>query len=128
MLVANRWILPLVALGTMAISAVGTACAAQEDGEVLFNTHCRNCHTLNRGDSRLGPSLHGVIGRQAGSEQSFKAYSGALKGFAWDRASLDKFIADPASVAPNTTMIYPPVKNADERQKIIDHLEKAAKG
>lgn len=106
----------------------GIAEAAGEDGEVAFNTHCRNCHSVKQGDNRLAPSLHGVIGREAGKAEGFSAYSGALKGFAWDRATLDKFISDPPSVAPNTTMIYPPVKDAGERQKIIDYLEKSAKG
>lgn len=113
----------------VAVPVMGHSSArAEQDGEALFNTHCRNCHAMKAGDNRLGPSLHGVIGREAGTAQGFAGYSGALKGFTWDRATLDKFIADPPSVAPNTTMIFPPVKEADQRQKIIDHLEKASKG
>ena len=83
----------------VAVPVMGHSSArAEQDGEALFNTHCRNCHAMKAGDNRLGPSLHGVIGREAGTAQGFAGYSGALKGFTWDRATLDKFIADPPSV------------------------------
>src|SRR5947207_10711992 len=46
----------------------GPVSAQDKDaGQIAFNNACRTCHTLREGDNRLGPSLHGVIGRQAGS-------------------------------------------------------------
>lgn len=101
----------------------GQVAAADLDGEVLFNTHCRNCHSAIKGDNRLGPSLHGIVGQEAGKVGGFAAYSGSLKGFTWDEATLDKFIASPASVAPNTSMIYPPVDDPAQRQAIIAFIK-----
>ena len=48
--------------------------AADEDLEITFNDHCRECHPFLKDDNRLGPSLYGVIGRKAGSLEGF-AYS-----------------------------------------------------
>lgn len=104
--------------------AAGRAGAADLDGEVLFNTHCRNCHSSAKDDHRLGPSLHGIIDKPAGTAAGFAAYSGSLKGFAWDPSTLDRFMASPTSVAPNTSMIYPPVADPAQRAAIIDFVKK----
>ncbi len=114
-------------VATLCVLVVGFALAreveAAADGEVLFNTHCRNCHSMGAGDHRLGPSLHGIIGKIAGGAAGFSTYSGSLKGFAWDEATLDKFIAAPTSVAPNTSMIYPPVADSAQRAAIIAFMK-----
>ena len=101
-----------------------SAGAAEVDGEVAYNNHCRKCHSLKRGDNRLGPSLFGIVGAKAGQVEGFSNYSGGLTGITWDEAILDKFIADPASVASSTNMIYPPVADPAERKAIIEHLKK----
>jgi cytochrome c len=99
--------------------------AADDSGEIIFNNHCRKCHTVKQGDNRLGPSLYGIVGKKAGQVEGFEGYSGGLEGITWDEATLDKFIADPASVASSTNMIYPPVTDPEERKKIIGFLEQS---
>lgn len=116
-------IIAIAALAVGITTDVGAVTAADLDGEVLFNTHCRNCHSAKKGDNRLGPSLHGIVGEEAGKVSGFAAYSGSLKSFTWDAATLDKFIASPASVAPNTSMIYPPVADAAQRTAIIAFIK-----
>jgi cytochrome c len=96
--------------------------AESADGKLAFNTHCRNCHSLKKGDNRLGPSLYGILGAPAGQVDGYRAYSGSLKGFTWDEAILDKFIASPTSVAPTTNMNYPPVADSAARRKIIEFI------
>ena len=56
---------------------------------------------MEEGDHRLGPSLAGIVGREAGSAEGF-GYSGAMaqSGVVWDEASLDAFLADPAGFMP----------------------------
>ncbi len=103
---------------------VSSASAAeQNDARVAFNTHCRNCHSLKRGDNRLGPSLYGIFGAPAGQVAGYRGYSGSLKGFTWDEATLDRFISQPTSVAPSTNMNYPPVGDPAARAKIIELLK-----
>lgn len=97
--------------------------AAEIDGEIAFNTHCRNCHSFREGDHRLGPALFGIVGAEAGAQKGYSNYSGALKGFTWDEATLDKFIAQPTAVSPSTTMIYPPVDDPAIRKAIIAFLK-----
>jgi cytochrome c len=41
--------------------------ADTESGQLTFNNACRTCHTIKKGDNRLGPNLHNIIGRKAGS-------------------------------------------------------------
>jgi len=100
------------------------ACAV-EDGQLAFNNVCRTCHTVTDGDNRLGPNLHHVIGRKAGSLPDY-AYSQAMKDadLVWDKATLDRYISDPEQVVPGNKMKpYGGVGSADERAKIIDYLQ-----
>lgn len=113
-----------VALPIIAMSyAAGLAQDPSDAGQIAFNTHCRQCHTTREGENRLGPSMYGIFGAKAGQVEGFANYSGSLQeNITWDEATLDKFIANPVSVAPNTNMIYPGVADAAERKKIIEFL------
>jgi cytochrome c len=99
--------------------------AAAEDGQLAFNNVCRTCHTLGEGDNRLGPSLHKIIGRKAGSLPNYN-YSSSMKraDLVWDRATLDRFISNPDQVIPGNNMKpYSGLTSAEERAKIIAFLE-----
>ncbi len=97
---------------------------ADDTGQIAYNTHCRQCHSMKEGDNRLGSSLYNIFGAKAGQVKGFANYSGSLQeNITWDEATLDRFIADPASVAPNTNMIYPGIADAATRKKIIEFLK-----
>ena len=99
--------------------------AAAEDGQLAFNNVCRTCHTLKEGDNRLGPNLHKIIGRKAGSLPNY-SYSSAMKDadLVWDMATLDRYISNPDQVVPGNNMKpYGGVASAEERAKIIAFLE-----
>jgi cytochrome c len=97
-----------------------------DDLELAFNGHCRECHAFDKGDNRLGPSLYGVVGRKAGSVPGF-SYSDSLKssGITWDPKTLDKWIANPNAVVPGNNMgaIFSGLADAGERAKIIGFLK-----
>lgn len=102
----------------------GAASAADADNaKISFNNHCRTCHSFRPADNRLGPSLFGIVGAQAGKVAGYGGYSGGLAGVTWDEATLDRFLADPSSVSASTNMIYPPVADAGERHRIIEFLQ-----
>jgi len=64
------------------------------------------------------------MGRKAGSLPNYP-YSQAMEGadLVWDRAKLDRFIADPDSVVRGNKMKpYGGIASAAERAKIIDYL------
>jgi cytochrome c len=118
--------IPILAM-TVALAFPNGVKAGDDQNSIAFNTHCRTCHSLKLGDNRLGPSLFEIFGAEAGKVASHRGYSGALTGFVWDAATLDRFIADPAAVSTSTSMIYPPVKDPTERQRIIEFLETRSK-
>jgi cytochrome c len=97
-----------------------------DDLELAFNGHCRECHAFDKGDNRLGPSLYGVVGRKEGVVPGF-AYSDSLKssGITWNEKTLDKWITNPNAVVPGNNMgaIFSGLADAGERAKIIGFLK-----
>jgi len=125
--------LPAYALALAAVVVLMGRASAQEsgdksagkDGQLAFNNACRTCHTVKEGDNRLGPNLHKLIGRKAGSLATY-GYSSAMKSadLVWDKATLDRFIADPDQVVSGNNMKpYGGIASAEERAKIIAFLE-----
>jgi cytochrome c len=112
----------LALLGSLVIAPA----QAQDNGQTAFNNACRTCHTMKKGDNRLGPSLAGIIGRKAGSQPGY-TYSSSMKqsGITWDAASLDQFIADPDKVVRGNNMKpYGGLRNAAQRKAIVEFLKK----
>jgi cytochrome c len=103
------------------------ALAEDDELELSFNDHCRECHSFLKDDNRLGPTLYGVVGRKAGTAPGF-AFTDSLKssGVTWDEATLDKWIADPDAVIPGNGMSppYSGLTDAAIRKKIIAFLKK----
>jgi cytochrome c len=101
--------------------------AEDDDLEITFNDHCRECHSFVKIVNRLGPSLYGVVGRKAGSEPGY-GYTESLKssGVTWDEPTLDKWIADPGAVIPGNGMSppYSGLNDAAIRKRIIAFLKK----
>jgi cytochrome c len=116
-------LLPVTAESTEKTAAANTS--GDDAGQVAFNTHCRNCHSVKPDDNRLGPTLHNIFGAKAGQAKNFPNYSGSLTSdITWDEQTLDKFIADPKSLASNTTMTpFAGIQDAEQRKLIIDYLK-----
>lgn len=89
----------------------------------MFN-QCAACHSTERGQHGIGPSLAGVFGRRAGTAAGFE-FSQAMKdsGLTWSQANLDRYLTDPRGVVPGTTMAYNGVKDAAQRQAVINYLK-----
>ena len=106
------------------LAPVAAAPEESDEGQVAFNNSCRTCHSFKAGDNRLGPSLHGIVGRKAGSMEGF-AFSSAMKssGITWDASNLDQFIENPEKVVHGNGMKpFGGIADAGERKKIIDYL------
>lgn len=96
---------------------------ANRAGKLAFNGSCRTCHSIKQGDNRLGPNLHGIIGRKAGTEEY--GYSPAMDAsdLVWDAEALDRFIRDPQAVVPGNNMKpYGGISNAEVRASIVAYL------
>jgi len=105
-------------------SALPQASQGTEGGQQAFNNACRTCHMVREGDNRLGPNLHKIVGRKAGSLPDY-AFSSAMKeaGFVWDEQKLDRFMANPDEVVPGNSMKpYGGLSSGEDRKKIIAFL------
>lgn len=111
-------------LSGTAFAQVGDAAA----GEKVFN-QCKACHTLEQGKHRVGPSLHGVIGRKAGSAEGFKYSDPMIKsGITWNAEELDKYLADPKGFIPGNKMAFAGLKKDEDRKNVIAYLQKQGGG
>jgi cytochrome c len=116
-------------LSSSAISQESFRRADVELGNQVFNSACRTCHTTREGDNRLGPHLHNIVGRKAGTIPNY-GYSSAMKGanFVWDEEMLDRFIANPDKTVPGNGMKpYGGLASADARAKLLLFLRSLEK-
>jgi len=91
-----------------------------DHGKELFEKRCSGCHALDK--EKEGPRLRGVYGRMSGTVASFQ-YSNALKTahITWDATSLDKWLADPEKLVPDSDIAFQLVR-AEERTDLIAYL------
>lgn len=86
---------------------------------------CSSCHSFGAGEpNRIGPNLHGVVGRARGTAPGF-AYSDAMKakGGKWDEAGLNEFLWGPQKDIPGTKMTFAGLKKPEDRAAVIKWLE-----
>jgi cytochrome c len=116
-----------------AVAALAVPMAAQAQdaagdaakGKQVF-AKCQACHSIEAGTNKLGPSLHGLIGRTSGSIDGFR-YSDAMKNahLTWDEATLDKYLASPKTLVPGTKMVFPGLPKEEDRLAVIAYLKEA---
>ncbi len=120
----GRYLMGFMTLAAVAL-AVGTARAEGDPalGKTQFNK-CAACHSIKAGENKIGPSMHGIVGRPAHSIEGF-SYSDAMKNYnvTWDTATLDHYLTDPRGTVPGTKMIFVGLKKDDERANLIAYLE-----
>ena len=113
------------AVATLAVGLLSAPAMAAdaEAGAKVFKTQCAVCHSPVAGKNMVGPSLFGVVGREAGSAPGFK-YSAANKGsgVTWDEANLEKYLPNPRAFIAGTTMTYAGLKNDAQRADLIAYL------
>lgn len=91
-------------------------------GKVAFVT-CTTCHAVQEGVNKIGPSLHAVIGRKAGSIAGY-TYSAANKnsGITWTPEKLFQYLEKPQRIVPGTKMAYPGMPDPQKRADVIAYL------
>jgi cytochrome c len=97
------------------------------NGKSVFN-QCATCHAIEAGENRVGPTLHGIIGRHSGAVPGFH-YSAANKGsgLVWTEQELYAYLANPQKVVPGTYMTYAGLKDPQKRADVIAYLQEGAK-
>ncbi len=112
---------------TVATLLAASGAARAQDaaaGEAVFKK-CKVCHQIGEGaHNMVGPSLNGVVGRKAGTEEGYN-YSDANKnsGLTWDEATLTEYLKDPRAKVPGTKMTFPGLTHDEDIKNVIAYLK-----
>ena len=117
--------IPGLILGaTLLIISLGAQADCDADaGKKVFNK-CMACHSLEPGQHMMGPSLHGLMGRQVGTGEGFM-YSPAMEeaDFTWSEETLSAFLESPMQYLPGTTMPFGGLKKPEQREALNCYLK-----
>jgi cytochrome c len=123
----RKFAFSLAAAATAFAATVAAGAQAQDLGKKSFET-CAACHSLKAGENGVGPSLHNLVGRKAGTAEGFR-YSGPLKrsGIVWDEASLAKFLRNPQEAVPGNRMPFSGMTDEAALKALVQYLASATK-
>ncbi len=116
----------LRAISFVLISVSAAAAHAAGDparGADLFRQNCAACHSQERGQNLVGPSLFSVVGRAAASIADF-SYSSAMKrsGIVWTADQLMAYLKAPRQYVPGVKMMFPGLSDQKDRENVIAFL------
>ena len=113
------------------VAGLATPASAQSGdaarGQRIFNQQCKACHSVDKGGaSPVGPNLHGVFGRKAGTVEGF-AFSEAMtkSGIVWDDATMVEYSRDPKGKVPGTKMVFNGLKQPAQLDDLLAYLKQA---
>ncbi|WP_315927715.1 cytochrome c family protein [Mesorhizobium sp. SP-1A] len=110
-------------LGLIAGQAQAQDAAA---GEKVF-VKCKACHFADQDKNKIGPSLHGVVGRTAGTHPGY-SYSPAMVaagkgGLVWTEEELAKYLHDPKATIKGNKMAFVGLKQDADVANVIAYLK-----
>ena len=94
-----------------------------DNGAIIYQDACGQCHQLNAGLNKKGPQLMNIYGAPAAELEDY-TYSDGLKtsGWVWDAQTLDPYIADAEKAMLDSKMLSNPMPDAQERADVIAYL------
>ncbi|MBQ0756965.1 MAG: c-type cytochrome [Amphritea sp.] len=117
-------LLSAAALAGMMVSPVQADEAAMAAAGADVFKRCEACHSVDSSKNAFGPSLIGVVGRQAASLPRF-SYSEALQksGITWTEDNLRQWVADNTKLVPGTRMRHVAITDTAEQDYLIAFLK-----
>jgi len=113
-----------------AIAVTSGSAMASGDKPKAFKK-CAACHSIEPGKHKIGPSLAGIVGRQAGTAEGFKKYK-AFKGasFTWTEDLIAEWITNtkdfiknnPDKVMGKKSAMNVKIKKEKDRKAILEYL------
>lgn len=108
---------------TMDGTTLASFTADASAGETVF-MQCSACHVVEEGVNRIGPSLYGIVGREAGTVEGYNySEANANSGITWSPEKLFQYLEDPQRVIPGTKMAFAGLKDGQDRADIIAYLD-----
>lgn len=116
----------VLAIGLIVAAATLPAFAGNVyTGEDVFLSECARCHSPTQGRPNKGPSLLGIVGRQAGGLTDYH-YSSALSqaNWRWSINKLRTYLSLPSQQAtPGTTMEYKGLGDPKDLDDLLTYLD-----
>jgi cytochrome c len=126
----RRAIIAMTALLAVAAPALADAdldarlaAANLKRGQLLYMV-CKACHDVEAGlPHKVGPNLHGMFGRKAGTAEGFK-YTDALvkSGIVWTPETMDAWLKQPGALVPGNGMAFAGIANDADRASLVAWL------
>jgi cytochrome c len=121
-----------VTTGTVKLNIKPATGAAITSGDVAGGAkvfkQCASCHTVAAGQNRVGPSLHKLIGRKAGTVPGFKYSKANLSsGINWTEQELFNYLENPRARIKGTTMAFVGLKDPKQRADVIAYIQANSK-
>ena len=121
----RRTRLAIFSIAMMMLAGVQPANAGDiKAGEKVFKK-CKACHVVTSEKNKTGPHLVNLFGREAGSLDSFKKYSKAMKasGIIWDEDTLAAYLEAPRKYVKGTRMAFAGLRKPADRDNVIAYLK-----
>ena len=108
---------------TAAIAATPVLAGDVEAGAKVFKK-CKACHVVDSQKNKTGPHLSNLIGRKAGTVESYKKYSKAMVAadIVWDAETLDAYLTAPKKYLKGTRMAFAGLRKEKDRDNVIAYL------
>ena len=107
------------------VSTSGSAMAADiKAGEKVFKK-CKACHVVDSEKNKTGPHLVNIMGRKAGTLESYSKYSKAMVAadVVWDELTLDAYLEKPKKYIKGTKMAFAGLRKEKDRVNVIAYLK-----
>ena len=127
----------LLAAALAAAVGFSAQAAVAADGEKVFR-RCQACHALEPGKHKVGPSLHGVIGRTAGAAEGYR-YSAINEaageaGLVWTEETIVEYLPDPqgyleshleaqGEAAQGRTKMSYRLRNEEDARAVVEYIK-----
>jgi cytochrome c len=109
----------ILTLATSPVFAAGDA----TNGKKVYEEECSDCHSVNAGKNKKGPSFFNVVGRKSASIADFN-YSDAMraKNTVWTPEAISEYIKAPKKSVPGGKMKYDGLDDEKSRTDVIAYI------
>ena len=99
------------------------AAANLKRGQLLYMV-CKACHDVEAGlPHKVGPNLHGMFGRKAGTAEGFRFTDALVKsGIVWTPETMDLWLKQPGALVPGNGMAFAGIANDADRASLVAWL------